>query len=166
MAAIAGPNSALEQTAWLAPLATGCSRRALDGQEPRQGLEVLTQPATSWASVDPPGGQLQHDALLITHGGVDLRAVQNEERFHRRMPDTLVAVDKRVVSHERKAESRRLFSAVVSRLMWKMGNGVLPAPDRHRGWSGVKTLRRIWLESYVDRVGYTWISPQSGHVVA
>ena len=80
-----------------------------DGRGLLEGLEVLTQPVGELASVDAAGGQIQHDALLLIKAGIDLCAVQHEKRFHGGMADSLVAVDKGMVSHQREAEGGRLL---------------------------------------------------------
>ena len=42
---------------------------------------------------DATGGDVQDDALLVVNGGLDLEAVQDEERLHCRMHNPLVAVE-------------------------------------------------------------------------
>ena len=56
-----------------------------------------------------PGGEIEHEALLITDGSVDLAAVEDQERLHRCMPYTLVAVNERMVANKREAQRRGLL---------------------------------------------------------
>jgi hypothetical protein len=81
----------------------------LDGQELRERLEVLTQPVGELVPVDPTCCHVEHDAFLITYVGVDLEAIQNEERLHGGMGNTLVAVDEGMALDEREAEYRGLL---------------------------------------------------------
>lgn len=62
----------------------------MDGQELREGFEVLTEPGGELPSVDAAGRQIQHDAFLFIKAGVNLCAVQHEERLRRGMADALV----------------------------------------------------------------------------
>src|SRR5262245_10290346 len=82
---------------------------ALDGQQLREGLEVLTQPIGELTSIEAAGCQLEHDALLLIKACVNLRAVEHEEGLHGGMANALVPVDKGVVGHQREAEGRRLL---------------------------------------------------------
>jgi hypothetical protein len=50
---------------------------------------------------------------------------------------------------------------VVSRLMWKIGNGALPAPERNRGYHDVKRQARIRLHSHVDVSDHIEVSPHA-----
>ena len=43
--------------------------------------------------------------------------------------------------------------------MWKIGNGVLPAPERKRGEHDVNRQGRIWLQSPVEASGHIGLSP-------
>jgi len=65
---------------------------------------VVTQPVDELSSVDAAGRQVEHDALLIIHSGVEFGAVQDEERFHGGMAETFVAVDEGVVFDQRGTE--------------------------------------------------------------
>ena len=49
--------------------------------------------------------------------------------------------------------------AAVSRLMWEMRSGALPAPERERGGHDVRARPRIPLHSYVDRAGHPGYPP-------
>lgn len=70
---------------------------------------MLTEPGGELPSVDAAGRQIQHDAFLFIKAGVNLCAVQHEERLRRGMADALVAVHERVVSYQREAERCRLL---------------------------------------------------------
>jgi hypothetical protein len=74
---------------------------------------VLTQPIQKiqkFGSVQPAGGQMHHDAFLIIDVGIDLGAVQNEERLHGGMADALVPVDEGVVLDQGEAKGGRILS--------------------------------------------------------
>jgi hypothetical protein len=51
----------------------------------------------------------QHHALLLVHAGIQLKAVEDQERFHRRVPDALVAVHEGMVLDQREGQRRRLL---------------------------------------------------------
>jgi hypothetical protein len=71
---------------------------------------MLPHPVDERGPIDAAGGEIEHEALLLIDSGIDLRAVENEKRFHGGVPYPLVAIDERVARNERKAERRRLLN--------------------------------------------------------
>ena len=77
------------------------------------------------AAPDPTSREIEDQAFLLIDGGVDLAAVEDEERLHGGVPNTLVAIDKRVALDQRETQRRirrdagttpRSFAARVRRL--------------------------------------------------
>ena len=69
-------------------------------QRSRERFEMLTKPVDQLTTPDVAGREIEHEALLVVHGRVDLAAVENKKSFHGSVPHTLVAVHKRVVLHQ------------------------------------------------------------------
>jgi len=67
---------------------------------------VLTKPVDQVAAPDPAGREIQDQAFLVIDRGVDLAAVEDEERLHGGVPNTLVAIDKRVALDQRETQCR------------------------------------------------------------
>jgi len=61
-------------------------------------------PLSQRFSIHLSGCYSKHDFLLFIHGRLYLKAVQDEEDFHRRVARALVAVQKRVIVDEGKRE--------------------------------------------------------------
>jgi hypothetical protein len=55
---------------------------------------MLTKPVDQVAASDPPGRKIEHEALLVVYGGVDLGAIENEEGLHGGVSDAFIAIDK------------------------------------------------------------------------
>ena len=51
---------------------------------------MVTKPGDQVGLVDPAGGEIEHETLSIIDGGIDLHAVEDEERLHSGVPDALV----------------------------------------------------------------------------
>jgi hypothetical protein len=64
---------------------------------------VRRQPAGELRAIENAGCHRQHRAFLIVHEGVDFKAVQHEEDFHRGVADTLVAIQEGVVGDKGEA---------------------------------------------------------------
>jgi hypothetical protein len=69
--------------------------------------DVVAEPLDQLGARNPTGGKAQHQRLLLDLG-VDLEAVQDQECLHGGMRNPFVAVQERVVLHERVAERGRL----------------------------------------------------------
>ena len=81
------------------PVNAGVGRQRL-----REWFEVLTKPVDQVTAPDPSGGEIEHEALLVVYGRVDLGAVENEEGLHGGVAGAFVAVDKRVPLNQREGE--------------------------------------------------------------
>jgi hypothetical protein len=56
-------------------------------------LEMVLKPLRQLFSCDEAGGEVKHQAFLFIDGRHDLRAIQHEERLHRRVGSAFVAVE-------------------------------------------------------------------------
>ena len=79
-------------------------------QRSRERLDVLTKPVDQMAAPDPTSREIEDQAFLVIDGGVDLAAVEDEERLHGGVPNTLVAIDKRVALDQRETQRRRFLN--------------------------------------------------------
>src|SRR5258706_16371143 len=70
----------------------------------RERLEMVTKPIGQVRPIDPTGGEIKHETLLVIDGGVDLGAVEDEKGLHGGVPDALVAVDERMVPNQGEAQ--------------------------------------------------------------
>jgi hypothetical protein len=68
---------------------------------------VVAQPLGEFVASPLTRGDVKHQGLLLVNTRVDFQAVQDQEDFHRRVPDAFVAVDERMVRHEGKSERCR-----------------------------------------------------------
>jgi hypothetical protein len=71
---------------------------------------MLTKPVDQLTAADSARGEIEHEALLIIHGGIDLDAVKDQEGFHGSMPHALIAIDERVALNQREAQGRGLLN--------------------------------------------------------
>lgn len=71
------------------------------------------------------GGQTHNYSFLLIHVRLDLIAVQPKKRFHRKMTDTFVSVQKGMVHPQGKAERRRLFNHCRLEILFGKGRGGL-----------------------------------------
>src|SRR2546422_2224788 len=71
---------------------------------------MLTEPVGQLAAIESACGEIEHKALLGIDGGIDLGAVEYQERLHGGMPDALVAIDERVALNQRQAQRRALIN--------------------------------------------------------
>ncbi len=51
---------------------------------------MLTKPIGQLTAAVSAGGEIEHEALLITHGGIDLGAVEDQGGFHGSVPPRLL----------------------------------------------------------------------------
>ena len=65
---------------------------------------MLLNPVHKCVACKIAGGKIQHDALLLIDGRTKFIAIDYEESFHRCMPNSLVAIDERVIEDKRKAQ--------------------------------------------------------------
>ena len=70
---------------------------------------MVSEPVGQLATIEPPSGEIEYQALLGIDGGIDLRAVEYQECLHGGMPDALVAIDKRVALNQRQTQHRGLL---------------------------------------------------------
>ena len=90
---------------------------------------MVTKPVGQARSIDPTGGEIEHETLLVIDGGGDLRAVEDQEGFHGGVADPLVAVNERVVLNQREAQRRGLLSQRrVQRVRYRIRRGADTAP--------------------------------------
>src|SRR5438034_81116 len=91
---------------------------------------MVPKPIGQVCPVDPAGGEIEHEVLLVIDGCVDLGAVEDEKGLHGGMADALVAVDERVVLDQREAERRGLLDHgrieidAIERRLWLCNGGV------------------------------------------
>src|SRR3990167_3113786 len=71
---------------------------------------MATKPVGEGTAGGPAGGEIEHEALLVVHRAIDVRAVQDQTRRHRRMCHALVAINERVALHQREAKRRSFLS--------------------------------------------------------
>jgi len=71
---------------------------------------VLTKPVDQMAAPDPASREIEDQAFLVIDRGVDLAAVEDEERLHGGVSNTLVAIDKRVALDQRETRRRRFLN--------------------------------------------------------
>jgi hypothetical protein len=65
---------------------------------------VFVKPGGDFVAAQATGGDVEHQTFLHIDRRLDLTAVKHKERFHRGVPDALVAIQKRVVSNEGEAQ--------------------------------------------------------------
>ena len=73
---------------------------------------MVTKPVGQARSIDPAGGESEHETLLLIDGGGDLRAVEDQEGFHGGVADPLVTIDERVALNQREAQRCDLLARV------------------------------------------------------
>lgn len=56
--------------------------RRVERRRSRKRLDVLTKPVDEMAAPDPASREIEDQAFLVIDGGVDLGAVEEEERLH------------------------------------------------------------------------------------
>jgi len=60
---------------------------------------VFAKPGGNFVAAQATGGNVEHQTFPLNDRRFDLAAVEHEERFHRGVPDALVAIQKRAVTH-------------------------------------------------------------------
>ena len=70
---------------------------------------MVSEPVGEFVAIEPASGKIEHKALLGIDGGIDLGAVEYQERLHGGMPDALVAIDKGVALNQRHTQRRGLL---------------------------------------------------------
>jgi hypothetical protein len=62
---------------------------------------MLTKPVDQMIAPDPAGCEIEHEALLVAYGSVDLGAVENEDGLHGGVSSAFVAIEERVALDQR-----------------------------------------------------------------
>jgi hypothetical protein len=96
-------------TQWTGPPFGGPLTASVGRQRLRERPQMVTKPVAQLRPIDPAGGEIEHETLLVFDDGGDLGTVEDEEGLHGGVPDALVAVDERVVLNQREAQRRGLL---------------------------------------------------------
>jgi hypothetical protein len=75
----------------------------------RERPNVSAEPHSEIGSLQETGSGGYDHTFLFIHRSLDLTAVEHQERFHGRVADPLVAVQKWMVAEQRKTQSRGLI---------------------------------------------------------
>ena len=70
---------------------------------------MLPKPIDEVNAARTAGGEVTHEVLLFINGGVNIGAVEQEERCHRRVRNALVAVHEWMPLGKRKAQRSGLL---------------------------------------------------------
>ena len=70
---------------------------------------MLPQPIHEFISAPLTGSRVEHQPFLFVDARVNLKAVEHQKDFHRRMADALVSIDEGMVRHQSKPQGCRLF---------------------------------------------------------
>jgi hypothetical protein len=63
-----------------------------------------SHPASELFSTQLSGCKPQNDPLLLINSGIEFVTVQDQEHFHRKMPNPLVAIDEGMIADQREAQ--------------------------------------------------------------
>ena len=86
--------------------------------------KVLLKPTHQILPFQIPGSNLKDEILLFIYGCEDLKAIEEQEDFHRGVSNTLVSINKSVISNQRKTQCCRFFGKrgvkflVIKRRLW------------------------------------------------
>lgn len=73
-------------------------------------MNVLRHPLCKGFASKVSSGQVEHDTLLFIDRSTKLVIINHEGIFHRSMPDSLVAIDERMVENQEKQSAAALLA--------------------------------------------------------